>query len=97
MDALPGLEKLFASFRSRAVPLVHDLRSEAETPFASTGISRRSFGRTDVLPASVRLTSLVYRVDRAVARPAPHGSGRAGFPHPALRIMDSQRTVQTHW
>lgn len=33
----------------------------------------------------VRSTSLVYRVDRAVARPAPRGSRRASFPHPALR------------
>lgn len=62
-------------------------------------------GKTEKQSAKERLaldnrfhrTSLVYRVDRAVARPAPHGSGRAGFPHPALRIMDSLRTVQTHW
>ena len=32
------------------------------------------------------------RVDRGVASPAPHRSGRADFPHPALRIRGSLRS-----
>ena len=31
------------------------------------------------------------RVDRGGVSPAPHRSGRAGFPHPALRLMGSLR------
>ena len=54
---------------------------------------KQSVKRRTVLDNRFHRTSLVYRVDRAVARPAPHGSGRAGFPHPALRAMDLLRTV----